>query len=69
MKHVGMDVHKRETQFCIIDSATGEMTEQRIRTERGRFKEILGQKEKVKVLLEASPKCEWVAECLEELVT
>lgn len=62
-----MDVHKRETQLCIIDSATGQVTEQRIRTERLRFKEVLGQKEKVKVLLEASTESEWVAECLEEL--
>lgn len=67
MKHIGMDVHKRETQLCIINSATGEITEQRIRTERSRFKEVLGQEQKVKVLLEASTESEWVAECLEEL--
>jgi hypothetical protein len=25
MEHIGMDVHKRETQLCIIDSETGEV--------------------------------------------
>lgn len=67
MEHIGMDVHKRETQLCIIDSTTGEVTERRIRTERGRFKEVLGERVKAKVLLEASTESEWVAQCLEEL--
>lgn len=67
MEHIGMDVHKRETQLCIIDSATGEVVEQRIRTERGRFKEVLGGRAKAKVLLEASTESEWVAQCIEEL--
>ena len=39
----------------------------RIRTERGRFKEVLGGRGKAKVLLEASTESEWVAQCLEEL--
>lgn len=67
MEHIGIDVHKRESQVCIIDSETGEVVEQRIRTERGRFKEVLGGRERAKVLLEASTESEWVAQCLEEL--
>jgi len=51
--------------LCIITDA-GEIVEQRIRTERGRFKEVLGGR-KAKVLLEASTESEWVARCLEEL--
>ena len=65
MEHIGIDVHKRESQLCIITDA-GEIVEQRIRTERGRFKEVLGGR-KAKVLLEASTESEWVARCLEEL--
>ena len=66
MEHIGMDVHKRETQLYCIDGATGEVTEQRIRTERGRFKDVLGGRAKAKVLLEASTESEWVAQCVEE---
>lgn len=67
MEHIGIDVHKRESQLCIIDSETGEVVEQRIRTERGRFKAVLGPRAKAKVLLEASTESEWVAQYLEEL--
>jgi transposase len=66
VEHIGMDVHKRESQLCIISGA-GEVFEQRIRTERGRFLEVLGKREPAKILLEASTESEWVAQCLEEL--
>ena len=40
MEHIGINVHKRESQLCVIIEA-GEVTlEQRIRTERGRFAEV-----------------------------
>ena len=67
MEHIGIDVHKRESQVCIIDGTLGEVTEKRIRTERGRFKEVLGGRGRAKVLLEGSTESEWVARCLEEL--
>ncbi len=38
MENIGIDVHKKESQLCIITEA-GEVLELRIRTERGRFKE------------------------------
>jgi hypothetical protein len=41
MENTGIDVHKRESQLCII-TEQGEVVEQRIRTERGRFAEVLG---------------------------
>lgn len=66
MDHIGIDVHKRESQLCIITGA-GEVVERRIRTERGRFREVLGGRELAKVLVEASTESEWVAQCLEEL--
>jgi len=34
VEHIGMDVHKRESQLCIV-TEQGELLEQRIRTERG----------------------------------
>ena len=41
--------------------------ENRIRTERGRFAELLGGRPRVRILLEASTESEWVARCLEGL--
>jgi len=66
MEHIGIDVHKRECQVCIL-TESGELIERRIRTERGRLKEVLGSRPKAKVLLEASTESEWVARYLEEL--
>ena len=66
MENIGIDVHKKESQLCII-TEVGEVVELRIRTERGRFAEVLGKRPRAKVLMEASTESEWVARCLEEL--
>lgn len=66
MEHIGIDVHKKESQLCII-TTEGEVVERRIRTERGRFEEVLGGRARAKVLMEASSESEWVARCLEEM--
>ena len=66
MEYIGIDVHKNQSQICILTEA-GEMVEKRIRTEPGRLKEVLGGRAKAKVLIEASTESEWVARCLEEL--
>ncbi len=66
MDHVGIDVHKRESQIC-IETDEGEVLEKRIRTERERFEAMFGQRPRAKILLEAMTESEWVARCLEEL--
>jgi transposase len=66
MDHIGIDVHKRECQVCIL-TESGEVIERRIRTERGRLTELLGKRERAKIVLEASTESEWVARCLEEM--
>jgi len=62
----GIDVHKRESQVCIL-AAEGEVIEKRIRTERERFAELLKGRGSARILIEASTESEWVARCLEEL--
>jgi transposase len=62
-----MDVHKRETQVCIIDGEGVVRLEQRIRTEPGRLADVLGARPRTRVLLEASTESEWVAATLEGL--
>jgi hypothetical protein len=52
MDHVGIDVHKRESQIC-IRAEGGELIEQRIRTERERFAAVLGPRPRARILIEA----------------
>src|SRR6266545_1193829 len=66
MDHIGIDVHKRESQICILAEG-GEVVEQRIRTEPERFAAVLGTRPRARILIEASTDSEWVARCLEAL--
>jgi len=66
MDHVGIDVHKRDSQICILAEG-GEVIERRIRTEAERFAAVLGARPRARLLIEASTDSEWVARCLEAL--
>src|SRR5262245_16403863 len=66
MDHIGIDVHKKESQLC-IRSEGGELVEQRIRTTPERFAVVPGERPRARSLLEASTESEWVARCLEGL--
>jgi transposase len=66
MDDVGMDVHKKETQVCILTEA-GEVLECRIRTQRERFADVFQGRPRARILVEASTESEWVARCLEGL--
>jgi Transposase and inactivated derivatives len=66
MDTIGLDLHKRESQLCIVGSG-GELTEKRIVTSRERFFTVLGASAPARVLLEASTESEWVARHLESL--
>ena len=66
MDHIGIDVHKRESQICILAEG-GELIEQRIRTEPERVTAVLGDRPRARIVIEASTDSEWVARCLESL--
>jgi transposase len=66
MEHIGIDVHKNESQICRL-TEQGEILEQRIVTRRERFAAVLGKLPRGRVLIEASTESEWVARCLEDL--
>ena len=66
MDHIGIDVHKRESQICILAEG-GELGEQRIRTDADRFAAVLGGRPRARIVMEASTESEWVARCLESL--
>jgi len=66
MDHIGIDVHKRESQIYILAEG-GEVVEQRLRTEPERFAAVLGTRPRARILIEASTDSEWVARRLEAL--
>ena len=66
MEHLGIDVHKNESQICRL-TEDGEIIEKRIATRRDRFASVLGTLPRARILIEASTESEWVARCLEDL--
>ena len=64
MDHIGIDLHKRESQICIL-TESGEVLERTIQTTRDRLTAVLGSRARARVLLEATTESEWVAQCLE----
>src|SRR3989304_110469 len=64
MDHIGIDVHKKDSQICILAEG-GELMEQRIRTERECFAAVLGERSRARIVIEASTDSEWVGRCLE----
>lgn len=66
MDSIGIDLHKRESQLCIL-TEDGELIERRIATSRERFTAVLGARAPARILLEASTESEWVARHLESL--
>ena len=57
MDHIGIDVHKKESQICIL-AGGGELIEQRICTESERFAAGLGRRLRARILVEASTNSE-----------
>ena len=66
MDQIGIDVHKREGQICILAEGA-EVVEQWIRTDPARFAAVLGARPRARMLVEASPDSERAARCLEAL--
>lgn len=64
MDYVGIDLHKRESQICLLTDA-GEVIEHSVPTRRDRLVAALGGRAPARILLEASTESEWVAQCLE----
>ena len=66
MDMIGIDLHKRESQLCIL-AKDGAVSERRIVTSRERFTAVFGGRAAARVLVEASTESEWVAQHLESL--
>jgi transposase len=66
MGHIGIDVHKEQSQICIL-TESGEIIERRIdaagAVRRSARREAAGEE----ILIESSTESEWVARCIEGL--
>ncbi len=58
MDNIGLDLHKRESQLCVL-TEDGTVTERRIPTTRERLTAVLGSRPPARVLLAASTEREW----------
>lgn len=67
MHYGGIDVHKKQSQICILDEQGAIHYEIRIPTDRPNFTDILRPYQGAQVLLESSTESEWVARHLESL--
>jgi transposase len=65
MTHVGIDLHKLESQICVIDEAGEVLTETRVTTRRDSLEKALASWPGSQVLVEACNESEWVARHLE----
>jgi transposase len=66
MWNIGLDVHQRETQVCIL-TPEGVVSEHRLPTTRAGLTASFAQLPPSRLLLESSTASEWVAQCLEGL--
>lgn len=67
MEYVGIDLGKAQSQVCIIDSETGELSHRRIRTTPQRLTAVFGGRAPARILVESCAGSEWVARHLESL--
>ncbi len=67
MEHIGIDVHKRESQICVLNPGTGEVVERRVVTSRAGLSGLLAARAPAQVLVEAGTESRWVAAHLEAL--
>jgi transposase len=67
MLNIGLDLHKRETQVCILDEAGAVQLERRLPTTRAAFTALCRGQPPARLLLEAGTESEWVAQHLEAL--
>ena len=67
MYFIGIDVHKKQSQICILDEQGEVHVETRVPTTRPDLEDVLRSYPRARVLLESCTPSEWVARHLETL--
>jgi transposase len=64
-EYAAIDLHTRRSQIRIVDEDGVVLIDRRIDTTRAAFTAVFGGRKPMRILIEASTKTEWVAQCLE----
>ena len=64
MNYCGIDLGKKFSHFCIVDSERRRLGEGRVRTVSEDLAAQFGNRERMKIVIEASTKSFWVADIL-----
>ena len=67
MESIGIDVHKINSQICVMEESGKVVLETRVRTERESLAKVLSKRPRGRIVIEASTESEWVARFLEGL--
>jgi transposase len=67
MLYCGLDLGRRSSRYCIVDEARNVVREGNVRTHKTHLQRALGQREPMRIVLEATTECFWVADQLAEL--
>jgi transposase len=67
MFFIGIDVHKKQSQICVLDEHGTVLFETRVPTSRADLSDVLGPYRPARILLESSTPSEWVARHMESL--
>ena len=67
MEHCGIDLAVESSAICITDSRGVVRVEQAVATDEGAWRRLLGDRQRMRCLVEASPLAEWAASLLERL--
>lgn len=67
MEIIGIDVHKKESQVCILTDDGKLLESPRIPTTAEAFRKLFGGRQPARILIESSTESEWVARVLEKM--
>ena len=64
MESIGIDVHKINSQICVMEETGKVVLETRVQTERESLAKVLSKQPRGRIVIEASTESEWVARFL-----
>jgi transposase len=67
MEYCGLDLGRRSSRYCIVDNARDVVQEGDVRTHKTHLRRVFSKREPMRIVVEATTACFWVADQLIEL--
>jgi hypothetical protein len=67
MEYCGLDLGRRSSRYCIVDNARDVVQEGNVRTHKTHLRRVFSKREPMRIVVEATTACFWVADQLIEL--